>query len=279
MCEYCVKHGEGKKWYLSVKNYSSDLLSDLNRNKFVKEHFFWIDRSYRRYFDLFHKFPFHIPVIGAIVKKVARRLFINKHWSQVLPIEDVEEILNFTNSITRVPCVCRKIFTGKEERLCFLVSLDPNKLGIEKIIDGSYFDGPDVAKFETVDKQWAIDFIRDGHRKGMISTVFAIMPPFAGIICNCEYATGCIPMRLTKDALPFMFRGENIATIDPDLCERGKDCIKICPFGAIESRSKTNKSEVNIKKCYGCGICRGACKHNAISLRDRRSEPTVSNLW
>ena len=26
MCEFCTKHGEGKKWYLQMKNYSRELL-------------------------------------------------------------------------------------------------------------------------------------------------------------------------------------------------------------------------------------------------------------
>jgi Fe-S-cluster-containing hydrogenase component 2 len=32
MCEFCLKHGEGKKWYLQAKNYSDDLLSDIRRH-------------------------------------------------------------------------------------------------------------------------------------------------------------------------------------------------------------------------------------------------------
>ncbi len=31
MCEFCHKHGEGKKWYLQAANYSEDLLSDVRR--------------------------------------------------------------------------------------------------------------------------------------------------------------------------------------------------------------------------------------------------------
>jgi hypothetical protein len=39
MCEFCHKHGEGKKWYLKAENYSEDLLSDLNRRKFIADFF------------------------------------------------------------------------------------------------------------------------------------------------------------------------------------------------------------------------------------------------
>jgi len=39
MCEFCYKHGEGKKWYLQAENYSEDLMSDLRRRKFIKDFF------------------------------------------------------------------------------------------------------------------------------------------------------------------------------------------------------------------------------------------------
>ena len=28
MCEFCTKHGEGKKWYLQMKNYADELLHE-----------------------------------------------------------------------------------------------------------------------------------------------------------------------------------------------------------------------------------------------------------
>ena len=39
MCEFCHKHGEGKKWYLQAQNYSEDLLSDLRRRNFIADFF------------------------------------------------------------------------------------------------------------------------------------------------------------------------------------------------------------------------------------------------
>lgn len=39
MCEFCHKHGEGKKWYLNARNYADDLLSDLRRRRFIADFF------------------------------------------------------------------------------------------------------------------------------------------------------------------------------------------------------------------------------------------------
>ncbi len=35
MCQFCVEHGEGKRWYLQAQNYSADLNSDLERRAYV----------------------------------------------------------------------------------------------------------------------------------------------------------------------------------------------------------------------------------------------------
>ena len=45
MCEFCHKHGEGKKWYLRAENYSTDLLSDLKRRKFIADFFSLTEES------------------------------------------------------------------------------------------------------------------------------------------------------------------------------------------------------------------------------------------
>ena len=37
MCEFCLKYGEGEKWYLQAKNCSDDLFSDIRRRKYIEE--------------------------------------------------------------------------------------------------------------------------------------------------------------------------------------------------------------------------------------------------
>ncbi len=37
MCQFCTKHGEGKKWYLEAKNYSDDLWNSGGRREFTDE--------------------------------------------------------------------------------------------------------------------------------------------------------------------------------------------------------------------------------------------------
>ena len=35
MCEFCTQHGEGRKWYLRMENYSQELLEQDGRREFM----------------------------------------------------------------------------------------------------------------------------------------------------------------------------------------------------------------------------------------------------
>jgi electron transport complex protein RnfB len=48
-------------------------------------------------------------------------------------------------------------------------------------------------------------------------------------------------------------------------CTGCGDCVKVCPFKAIEGDSG-EKHAVMHEKCIGCGLCRDVCKENAITI-------------
>ncbi|MFA6320696.1 MAG: 4Fe-4S dicluster domain-containing protein [Candidatus Omnitrophota bacterium] len=270
MCEFCTKHGEGKDWYLNVKNYSLDLLNDPKRKKYVKNFFHGFAEGYRRY--SIYKTAMKIPLIGTLLKMRCRNAAMREHWGQVIPIEDVEKVLSIATSVVRVPCVCHKIASGKEKRVCFLVSLDDRLFDTEGMIDRSYFGPPDLAKFEKFDKRSAVDFMRNEELHGAIHTIWTEMTPFIGAICNCT-DTGCIAINTYKEMFPPFFHGEFVASIMENDCAGCGECVKICPFGALKLGDTTKKAEVAHNKCYGCGICRRVCKKNAISLERRALVP------
>jgi ferredoxin len=279
MCEFCTKHGEGEKWYLNTRNYGHDLLSDITRRRFVKEHLYWIDESYRKYYSVLKALPLSMPVIGPALRAIIKRKFLYQHWGQVLPIEDVEKVLDMTNSIVRIPCVCRKVTTGKEVRTCFLISLDPEKMELSDLVDMSYFGSPDVSRFESMGKKEALDFFRQSERRGMIHTIWSLRAPFIGELCNCDLATGCIPMRMYKDVVPVVFRAEYTAVVEEARCKGCGACVKVCQFGAITLNKSDGKAVIGQKRCYGCGICRSLCNEAAIAIRDRRSVDEAMRIW
>ena len=130
MCEFCLKHGEGKKWYLQASNYSDDLLNDVRRRKFI-ETFFTDTEALAREVQRVEQLEKTPRFIKGIVKRIITGKMKNIHYGQVVPIEDIERIFGFVNSIIRVACICRHINLGREERYCYGVSLAPDggKLG------------------------------------------------------------------------------------------------------------------------------------------------------
>jgi ferredoxin len=271
MCEFCIKHGEGKKWYLNAKNYSDDLASDIDRREYVKDFFYGVERGYKKHFNLAKSLPLDMPIIGPQLKALIKRKFINRHWGQIVPIEDVEKILSITNSIVRIPCACSKVTTGKEKRTCFVITIKPEFM---ELVDQSFFGGPDVAKFENMDKISALDFMKEQEKNGSFHSIWTFKTPFIGALCNCD-DTGCIAMKMYKEVTPIFFKSEYSAKIDMNECNGCKACIEICPFDALERDMVSKKAKVTHDKCYGCGICRSVCKKNAISLPERSLVPAT----
>jgi ferredoxin len=281
MCEFCLKHGEGEKWYLQAKNYSDDLLSDVHRRKFIEEFLSDTDGLVRanQRLEMLGKAP---RLIKSIVRGVVTRKMKKTHFGQVVPIEEIEQIFGFVNSIVRVACVCRHVTLGQEKRYCYAVSLGPDGGAFAEIVRGldkSFVNGPDTDGFETLTKDEAVAAFRAHEQEGLCHSVWTFHTPFIAGICNCDRAD-CLAMRATvTHAVPLMFRAEYVAEVAPEACAGCRACLGVCQFGAITYRASNKKAVIDQRWCYGCGICRAACKKNAIRLEERSSVPVAAKLW
>jgi Pyruvate/2-oxoacid:ferredoxin oxidoreductase delta subunit len=281
MCEFCHQHGEGKKWYLRAENYSDDLLSDIRRRRFIER---FVSEPEQLGADLANLEK--LDQAPALVRRAVIWALSNRqkrsHYGQVVPIEDLERILGFVNSIVRVPCICRKITMGKEKRYCYGVSLSPDGGELSRIVGGlekSYLTGPDTSGFETLSKEETLQALREHEREGLCHTVWTFRTPFIGGFCNCD-RSDCIAMKATvTHEFPVMFRAEYVARIEPEKCNGCRQCMRVCQFGAIAYSGGAQKAVVDARRCYGCGICRAACSREAVSLLDRASVPAIANLW
>ncbi len=281
MCEFCLKHGEGKKWYLQAENYSDDLLSDIRRRKYI-ENFFTDIESQKKGIDRLEKLEKAPSFIRAIVGRLISRKMKKVHFGQVVPIEDIEQIFGFVNSIVRVACFCRHLTLGSEKRYCYGLSLAPDggKFGeIVRGLDNSFLQGPDTDGFETLSKDEAISALRSHEREGLCHTVWTFHAPFIAGVCNCD-RSDCLAMRCTvTEGIPIMFRAEYVAAIDPGQCNGCRQCMRVCQFGAIAYSASNQKAVIDKRQCYGCGICRSVCAKDAIHLEARRNVPAAAKLW
>jgi len=281
MCEFCHKHGEGKKWYLQAKNYSDDLLSDLQRRNFIADFFSHPEKITQDKVQL-ERFQSVPAFVKAILTPFLSNRLKRTHFGQVLPIEDVDQIFGFVNSVIRTACICRQAKLGTEQRYCYGISMAPQGGKFAQIIreiDADYLTGPDTAGVETLTKDEALTNMREHEKEGLCHTVWTFVAPFIGGICNCD-RSDCMAMQSTvTHSFPSMFRAEYVSELDPELCNGCRQCMRVCQFGAIGYSAASEKVVIDPRRCYGCGICRASCIKDAIILRERSAIPVAAAIW
>jgi len=276
MCEFCTEHGEGKKWYLQMKNYSKELLvEELSASTKdaigAAKRYEWTSRFWEN---------FVMPAITGVPGLPPDKFFASttlegrqvEHFGQVLPIEDVEMVIDMVDSITRIPCGCRFLTMGKtDKRYCFGLALD--KSGIL----GKF---PDAASsLEVLDKDQAKDVFRNYDKEGLVHTIWTGVTPYVVGLCNCDRDCGAYKKYIMMRGSPTFFRAEYICRINPDLCTGCKSCIKQCQFGAEFYSSASGKVYIDPTRCFGCGLCRAICQHDAILLVPRQDSPEAADIW
>ncbi len=280
MCEFCLKHGEGKKWYLEAKNYSEDLASDVSRRQMISE-FFQHPEEAAKFIEKTDRLQTMPKFVRDWFVYLITRKQKKIHYGQVLPLEDVEKIFGICNSIVRVACYCRYNTLGKEKRYCYGISLSP-ETGIVQIATGlseNFLTGPDTQGLETLTREEALEAFRKHEREGLCHTVWTFKTPFIGGLCNCD-RSDCWAMRFTLSRnVPIMFRAEYVGQIDPETCNGCRECLRQCQFGALTWSASDKKAVIDQRWCYGCGVCRAVCKPKAITLLDRAKVPVAANLW
>ena len=290
VCEFCLKHGEGKKWYLQTKNYAEEFLNE-NLKKFLTDHWETLEETL-------------VPVIATMDRLMAaprdkpataepataepataeaappprqeeQRIQIG---AQIIPIEDAENILDLTVSIARIPCLCRSALHGiYDRRFCYVFAAFKSDFWPK----GMFEQFPDLSReFEVLTKEEAKKELWKLDRQGLVHTIFSYGVPFVANICNCG-PKDCLAWQPAEyGGRPyFYFKSEYIATVDTEKCNGCRDCVKFCNFGAIQYSPASDKCTINQLKCSGCGLCRVECARDAITLWDRNAIPALAKDW
>jgi ferredoxin len=266
MCEFCTKHGDGKIWYKNAANYANDLLADIKRRDYISEFLnSTIGENFRNLgrLEAIYMKKGRLPenVIRAIEEKAEA-----EHFGQVLPIEEIRDVVLKAYSVVRMPCACRWTVSRKEHRCCYALSYSPDAW--YKGFDMGYFGMTSEEGLEKVSAEDAILQMKELEEGGAIHSIWTMMTPFIGAVCNCT-AADCIAMRtLVGVGGHIMARAEHVAVIDNHACAGCGLCVERCQFGAITSDTIDGKqiAVVETYKCLGCGLCRNVCANNAIRL-------------
>ncbi len=269
MCEFCTKHGEGKIWYKNAANYADDLLSDIKRRKYIET---FLSSAFAEGFEALGRLEAIYRKKGRIPENVKSALIKKakeEHFGQVLPIEEIRELLVKARTVVRMPCACRWDTERREVRCCYAISYGPEAWYRE--IDMSYFGKAPDEGLESLSAETAIKQMEEMEEHGAVHTIWTMMTPFIGAVCNCSL-NECLAMRtLSRIHVETMARAEYAARVDVTLCNGCGLCETACHFDAISSMANRGMSlaSIDIHKCFGCGICRRVCSTGAISLVPR----------
>jgi len=263
MCEFCVQHGDGQKWYLKAGNYAGELLHDVRRAKYIEDFVPEMTVKAGRWLRVLDRANRINPRLTRRVSRITSKRLQKVHFGQVLPIEDVAAILGITGQVVRLPCVCRTVLEKKEKAVCYLIAASPDHLGLRALIGKREEAAPFVAGMERVSPEAALAQMRALEDEGAIHTVWTFITPFIGAICNCD-STGCLAVNFTRRGLATYFPGETKATVDATRCTGCGACVDVCPFGAMGVVDEC--VAIDAGRCHGCGICRPRCSEDALSL-------------
>jgi ferredoxin len=268
MCEFCSEHGDGKVWFKNAENYSKDLVSDLKRRNYINEFFnstiedgaVTIGRLENLY-GRKKRLPPRL-VKGMIDKARA------EHFGQVVTIEDIRQLVGKAATVVRLPCACRWASQKMENRCCYSVSYSPDAW--YKDLDMSYFGLAQDQGLESLTPDQAITQMEALEEQGAVHTIWTMMTPFIGAICNCQ-PKDCLGLRTLEIDIETMFRGEMMAQVDEEACIGCSACEDACHFHAITGIDKAGKSKAHVHShaCFGCGLCRNSCPADALSMVSR----------
>ncbi len=186
----------------------------------------------------------------------------------VLPYENIREMLRRQEKIAVVPCSCRNItrlasdgcrFTD-EERRWHCIQLGR---GAEYVIARG--SGREI----TLDE--AFKLIDEIEEEGLIHTwpnTGAITGKRITVNCNC--CSDCCEFFLSARAanIPIeqlLEKSRFVAEVNEGECIGCETCVERCHFNAIEIHDGV--AEVIEDRCFGCGICVVGCDQEAIRMK------------
>lgn len=265
MCEYCVQHGAGERWYLNARNLSkelatSELVSDFNEGYFSRN----IPEGPDGFSDMMSRIT--RPVVPGEKQKVENRYRKYLHH-QVVTTEEVLQVLKLSSietegherSVVRLPCICRHAALRKEKVLhCFGIAFTdlytrrfPNYLG---------------GNHEYMTPNEAAEIMQDlAEDESVVHAVSALGVPYIGMICNCDLNV-CTPYlhRVRLGISEPFHKGHFITVVNEQKCVGCGTCEQSCSFGAIKVDSESSIAKVDSKLCFGCGVCSRKCPESAL---------------
>lgn len=280
MCQFCIQHGDGKRWYANAANYAHDLQSDLRRRGYMVGFVKDFERTRRTVLAGLSALRYvPRPLRGSVAERVSRSQQ-EQHFGQPVPLEQCDRILRLASHITRLPCVCRGAMRpgSDAESCCIVATVQPHDGVLAECFAG-YRGGPAAEGFQKLSHPEAMAYLRRAEERGLAHTAWTFGTPFIAAICNCDLPSGCLAMKTQLEGgIRVMWRGEDVAKQDRERCTDCGLCLPLCPFGALRRDAKGGVL-LDREACWGCGTCRAGCHRKALTLESRSATADVAMRW
>jgi Fe-S-cluster-containing hydrogenase component 2 len=186
---------------------------------------------------------------------------------QVFPYEKASEFLNNAKSIGVRKCICKtqKGLVGKSCKHPVEVCM------IFAPVEGVFANDPLT---RVITKDEALKILREAEDSGLIHSSANIREGHM-ILCNC--CTCCCGILRGISQLGIensIAKSDFYVTVNPEKCTGSEICVKRCEFGALSI--KNGISNVDLKRCVGCGQCVMTCPSEAITLV-RKPEDNITS--
>jgi NAD-dependent dihydropyrimidine dehydrogenase PreA subunit len=267
LCEYCVLHGSGKRWYQNARNYSEELA----KSEFVRE-------FCESYFGRDIK-PNSVKLSTQTAFESSESLEIERQKTdqryrlylhhQVVTTKEALSILKLASqktgeherTVVRIPCICRHQTIGSDENLhCYGIAFtDDYTRHFPKYLGG---------KHEYVSADTASHMLEDMvKQEPTVHAISALGVPYLGLLCNCDMKV-CQPyLRRVSLGIDSPFhKGHYAAKVNVQKCSGCGTCETVCPFKAASLHHDESTAAIDLESCYGCGICISRCPEGAISF-------------
>lgn len=200
-----------------------------------------------------------LPFIGRPVKLAMSLYYRYIHTNSIiLPLRDIEEIIEDASDISVDPCPCRLAAANDACTAPLFVCMRINR---SAEIRNEQKQGNGLSRKE------ALQVIRNARNHGLVFSLESCIQPYQNNICACCTCC-CIAMKMRYDfGIDVFHSGPYIPKCDEQNCTACSICLEKCPVNAISDCS--TKPVIDLETCLGCGICAEVCPSQCISMEKR----------
>jgi Fe-S-cluster-containing hydrogenase component 2 len=229
---------------------------------------FQLNHLDREMAELFERYaPTLVGTLGGHEPAVVRVVPVNKRIdarAEIMPYDDLRQILESCNSFRVAECICRKEMDLLGKPCSHTLETCMSFARAADAYDGMPEWGREVTREE------ALELLDTSEEEGLVHNTYNTQgEPY--FVCNCCSCCCGLLRALNEHDAPYMIARSNyVAEIDVDecnvcgVCEEGERC----PVDAINEVDE-DLFQVDGTRCLGCGVCAVGCEYDAIQLVER----------